>query len=59
MAFGSVMIEFGKMSLDVLVRESIATERATALQLELGRTEEGRFPPIPYELTAVPEGMVC
>ena len=41
------------------MRESTATERATALQLELGRTEEkGRFPPIPYELTAVPEGMV-
>lgn len=60
MAFGSVMIEFGKdVTWDVLARESIATDRATALQLELGRTEEkGRFPPIPYELTAVPGGMV-
>jgi esterase/lipase superfamily enzyme len=60
MAFGSVMIEFGKdVTWDVLVRESTATERATALHLELGRTEEkGRFPPIPYELTAVPQGMV-
>ena len=60
MAFGSVTIDFGKdVTWDVLVRESLATERAPALRLELGRTEEkGRFPPIPYELTAVPEGMV-
>lgn len=60
MAFGSVMVELGKdVSWDVLVRESTATERARALRLELGRTEEeGRFPPIPYELAAVPEGMV-
>lgn len=59
-AFGSVMIEFGEhVTWDVLARESTATQRATALQLELGHTEEdGRFPPIPYELTAVPEGMV-
>jgi len=60
MAFGSVVIELGKdVTWDVLVRESTATERATPLRLGLGRTEEnGRFPPIPYELAAVPEGMV-
>jgi esterase/lipase superfamily enzyme len=60
MAFGSVMIEFGRdVTWDVLVRESTATERATPLQLGLGRTEEkGRFPPVPYELAAVPQGMV-
>ena len=60
MAFGSVMIEFGEdVSWDLLVRASTATERATPLKLDLGRTEEqGRFPPIPYELTAVPGGMV-
>jgi len=60
MAFGSVMIEFGEdLNWDLLVRESIAAQRATPLPLELGHTEEkGRFPPMPYELTAVPEGMV-
>ncbi|MGB8434449.1 MAG: alpha/beta hydrolase [Burkholderiales bacterium] len=60
MAFGSVTIEFGEdVSWDVLVRESTATERAIPLPLKLGPTKEiGRFPPIPYELTAVPEGMV-
>jgi esterase/lipase superfamily enzyme len=60
MAFGSVMIEFGKdLTWDLLVRESTATERETPLRLGLGRTEEkGRFPPIPYELSAVPQGRV-
>lgn len=60
LAFGSVMIEFGKdITWDALVQESTATQRSTGLQLELGRTEErGRFPPIPYELTAVSQGMV-
>lgn len=60
MAFGSAMIEFGKdVTWDVLARESTATKRATQLRLELMRTEEqGRFPPIPYELTPVPEGMI-
>jgi esterase/lipase superfamily enzyme len=60
MAFGSVMIELGKdLTWDVLVKESTATERATPLRLGLGRVEEqGRFPPIPYELAALPEGMV-
>ena len=60
MAFGSVTIGFGEdVTWDVLVRESTATERATPLQLELGPAEEkGRFPPIPYELTAVRDGMV-
>lgn len=59
-AFGSVTVELGKdVTWDVLMRESIATERATALRLELGRTEEkGRFPPIPYELAAVSDGLV-
>ena len=60
MAFGSVTIDFGEnVTWDVLVRESTATQRATPLQLKLGRTSEiDRFPPIPYELTAVPDGMV-
>ncbi|MFO1324488.1 MAG: alpha/beta hydrolase [Burkholderiales bacterium] len=60
LAFGSVLIEFGSdITWDALVHESTATQRATALRLELGRTEEkGHFPPIPYELTRVPEGMV-
>lgn len=60
MAFGSVMIEFGEgLPWDLLVRQSTTAERATPLRLELGRTEEkGRFPPIPYELTVGPEGVV-
>lgn len=60
LAFGSVMIEFGRdINWDVLASESTAAERATPLRLGMGRTEEkGRFPPIPYELTAVPGGMV-
>jgi esterase/lipase superfamily enzyme len=58
-AFGSVTIEFGQdVTWDVLVRESTAAQRTIPLQLKLGQTKEiGRFPPIPYELTAVPEGM--
>jgi esterase/lipase superfamily enzyme len=59
-AFGSVTIEFGQdVTWDVLVRESTAAQRTIPLQLELGQTTEmGRFPPIPYELTAVAQGMV-
>ena len=55
-AFGSVAVEFGEdIHWDALVRESTATERVKPLQLKLGRTNEiGRFPPIPYELSAVP-----
>jgi esterase/lipase superfamily enzyme len=55
-AFGSTTIEFGKdLSWDLLVKKSLAAER---IDLSLGPTTElGRFPPIPYEIAAVPDGM--
>jgi esterase/lipase superfamily enzyme len=59
MAFGSTVINFGEdITWDVLVRESTTTDRTISLRLKLGPTREiARFPPIPYELVAVPDGM--
>ena len=59
MAFGSAMIEFGEgVSWDALVKESTATQRVNPLQLKLGPTTElGRFPAIPYEVAAGPDGI--
>ena len=59
MGFGSAMIEFGEdVSWDILVKESISTQRSTALYLRLGPTTElGRFPAIPYEVTVAPDGI--
>ena len=59
MAFGSAIIEFGENTAwDVLVKESIATQRTSPLQLKLGPTTElGRFPAIPYEVVVAPDGV--
>ena len=58
MAFGSTVIEFGEhVSWDVLVKESIATQRVNPVQLKLGPTTElGRFPAIPYEVVVARDG---
>lgn len=59
MAFGSTTIEFGEdVSWNVLVKESIAAQRVTPLQLELGPTKEvGRFPAMPYEVAVAADGL--
>jgi len=58
-AFGSTTIEFGEdISWDLLVKKSLVAQRTDPLYLRLGPTKElGRFPPIPYEIAAVPGGM--
>jgi len=52
-AFGSTTILFGEgVTWDTLVKQSLAAERTTSLDLTLGPTQElGRFPPIPYAVT--------
>jgi esterase/lipase superfamily enzyme len=57
-AFGSTTIEFGdRIGWETLVKRSTEPSR-TPLYLSLGPTQElGRFPPIPYEVTADQNGM--
>jgi esterase/lipase superfamily enzyme len=57
MAFGSATIEIGDhVSWPVLAR--LSTERRRDLPLRLGKvTELGRFPPLPYDVEAVPAGI--
>ena len=57
-AFGSTTILFGEgLTWDTLVTQSLAPRRATSLDLKLGPTQEiGRFPSIPYEVTATAGG---
>ncbi len=59
MAFGSVTVEIGeKISWPVLAEQSTESPRALPLELHLGAvTELGRFPPIPYDVEAVPGGI--
>ena len=59
MAFGSTIVEFGdNLGWEELVTESTTMDRTVPLNLTLGPTREvGRFPPIPYELTAGPSGI--
>ena len=58
-AFGSATVEFGEgLSWGTLIDESTAAQRGTRLQLKLGSTTElGRFPPIPYEVAVLPDGI--
>jgi esterase/lipase superfamily enzyme len=58
MAFGSVTVEIGeKVPWPVLAEQSKESPRELPLELELGAvTELGRFPPIPYDVEAVPGG---
>lgn len=58
MAFGSTTVEFGDhLDWETLVRQSTDPERALRFDLRLGRTDElGRFPRIPYDVVATPEG---
>ncbi|HWZ74309.1 MAG TPA: alpha/beta hydrolase [Casimicrobiaceae bacterium] len=58
-AFGSATVEFGEgLSWGTLIDESTAAQRGTRLQLKLGSTMElGRFPPIPYEVAVLPDGV--
>jgi esterase/lipase superfamily enzyme len=59
MAFGSVTVEIGeKISWPVLAEQSTESPRELPLELHLGAaTELGRFPPIPYDVEAVPGGI--
>jgi esterase/lipase superfamily enzyme len=58
MAFGSVTVEIGeKVPWPVLAEQSKESPRELPLELQLGAvTELGRFPPIPYDVEAVPGG---
>ena len=58
-AFGSATIEFGeKITWDTLIAKSITAQRGDRLHLKLGSTTElGRFPPIPYEVAVLPDGI--
>jgi esterase/lipase superfamily enzyme len=58
-AFGSATIEFGeKISWDTLIEKSTTAQRGDRLHLKLGSTTElGRFPPIPYEVAVLPDGI--
>ncbi len=57
-AFGSTTILFGEgVTWGTLVKQSLATERTTSLELKLGPTQElGRFPRIPYAVTEAAGG---
>ena len=57
-AFGSTTILFGEgLTWDTLITQSLATRRATSLDLKLGPTQElGRFPSIPYEVAETAGG---
>ncbi len=59
MAFGSTTILFGEsVTWGTLVKQSLATEQTTPLELKLGPTQElGRFPRIPYAVTETAEGL--
>jgi len=59
-AFGSTTILFGDdMTWDTLVKQSLQTDRSPPLDLKLGATREiGRFPTIPYEMTATGTGLM-
>jgi len=59
MAFGSTTILFGEgVTWDTLVKQSLAIERTSPLELKLGPTKElGRFPRIPYEVTETAGGI--
>jgi esterase/lipase superfamily enzyme len=58
-AFGSATIEFGEdLGWDTLIEESTAAQRGNRLRLNLGSINEiGRFPPIPYEVAVLPDGI--
>jgi esterase/lipase superfamily enzyme len=58
-AFGSATVEFGEHAGGTtLVEEITATQRGSRPRLTLGRTTElGRFPPIPYEVAVLPDGI--
>jgi esterase/lipase superfamily enzyme len=58
-AFGSATVEFGEdVGGDTLVEENTATQRGSRPHLKLGPTTElGRFPPIPYEVAVLPDGI--
>ena len=59
MAFGSVTVTFGEgVAWDELVRQSTVARRTSPIELKLGPTRElGRFPGIPYSVTATPSGL--
>jgi len=59
-AFGSATILFGvDMTWDALLRQSLQVERTPAVDLKLGPTKEnGRFPPIPYQMTETGTGLM-
>jgi esterase/lipase superfamily enzyme len=58
-AFGSATVEFGEdVSWNTLVEESTTAQGGNRLELKLGSTKElGRFPPIPYEVAVLPDGI--
>jgi esterase/lipase superfamily enzyme len=58
-AFGSASVEFGEgLDWRGLIAESTTARRGTGVQLKLGSVEEvGRFPPIPYEVAVLPDGI--
>jgi esterase/lipase superfamily enzyme len=59
-ALGSTTILFGEdMTWDALVKQSLQVNRTHSVDLKLGPTREiGRFPPIPYPLTATGTGLI-
>jgi len=59
-AFGSTTILFGEdMTWDTLVKQSVEADRRPELNLKLGPTKEiGRFPIIPYQMTATGTGLM-
>lgn len=59
MAFGTTTVLFGEgLTWDTLLRQSVLAERTDKLELKLGPTKElGRYPRIPYEVTATANGL--
>jgi esterase/lipase superfamily enzyme len=58
LAFGSTTVLFGAASWDALVAQSLQAERTAPIDLMLGPTHElGRFPRVPYDVTARPDGV--
>jgi len=58
-AFGSASVEFGEgLDWKGLIQQSTVARRGNGVQMKLGSvTELGRFPPIPYEVAVLPDGI--